>query len=391
MHKKTIAFVIIILSLVLLMSAEMKTKVGNKLYVANPKNIEVISTIINLTDYWEKRHTDFPFSAEVRMKFLPYKDHPAVQLADKLIKKGWWQIYFFNIAVNISELPEGQPKSKPEWFEMVPVQQFIPLFKDFYQDSNYEEFWEGNLKFYEELQSSIVKRWKETGIDIVRILEDFYGFEFDQYVIVPAPQLADMGLHAELETDNKNTAIYFNGPLGRKKSEREGDYFAPVNALIYNAFHEYSHSFLEPVLNENQDLLQENSFIYDAVKEGMSKKGYESWDRVFMENLIHAVQICLIENAWSIDTASKALEREFNNGMLLIKDLYEILQDYEENQGRYKNFREFMPVIFEELGKRVVKDRRICGVALRRQLSAASQFSGNGDYPGENRKPGAEG
>lgn len=390
MLNKTIAFVIIIWFWVLFisagcfLSAEMKTQVGDKLYVANPKNIEVICTIINLTNYWEKRHTDFPFAAEARMNFLQYKDHPAVQMADKLIEKGWWQIYFFNIAVNMSALPLGKPKSKPEWFAMAPVQQFIPLFRDFYLDSNYEEFWEGSLKFYEELQSSIAKRWRETGVDIVRILEDFYGFGFDQYMIVPAPQLVDMGLHAELKADNQNTAFYFNGPLGQNKSEREGDYFAPVNALIYNAFHEYSHSFLEPVLNENQDLLQENSFIYDKVKEGMSKKGYDSWERVFIENLIHAVQICLIEKAWGSAAASKALEREFNNGMLLIKDLFEILQYYEADRDRFKNFREFMPVIFEKMGKIFVKDRRICEAALRRPLSAASQFSGTGNGPAEN-------
>jgi len=335
-----------------LLNAGIKTKVGEKIYISNPKNIEVICTLINLTDYWDKRHTDFPFSENVRENFLPYKEHKAVKMTADLLNKGWWQMYFFNIAVGITELPEGKPKFESRWFQMDQIKNYISLLQDFYKESNYEEFWTNNHDFYTELQGSIAKRYKEKDIDIVQIMEDFYGLKFDEYHIVPAPQLVDMGLHVEVNTKTSYSTFYFNGPLGKDKAKKEGDYFAPISSLIYTAFHEFGHSFLEPILQKNNNLLKKYSYIYENAKKGMAQKGYRSWDRVFIENLIHAVQICLMKKAWDKEAAEKSLEREYNNGYFLIKDMYEILQNYENNRDKYKSFEKFMLVVFEELGKK---------------------------------------
>lgn len=134
--KKIILWVLLVLVLIFAANttlADFKTPAGEKLYLSNPKNIEVVCTLINLTDYWEKRHTDFPFAAEVREKFLPYQDHPAVKMTADLMKKGWWQIHFFNIAHGITPLPEGkpeiegEPESKSKWFGMEPVKEYISL------------------------------------------------------------------------------------------------------------------------------------------------------------------------------------------------------------------------------------------------------------------------
>ena len=355
MIKKITFFIFIFLFLFLFSlngNPQFGTPIGAEIDIACLKNIEAVCTLINLTDYWEKRHTDFPFAAEARDHFLPFKEHEAVKITAALLEKGWWQIYFFNIAVHITDLPEGDPKSAPEWFRMEPVQKFIPALRKFYKDSEYEKFWKEKRNFYKELQTSLARRYKEQNIDVVEIMEDFYGFGFDAYHIVPAPQLTDMGLHAELRMDDQSIAFYFNGPLGKDKSQKYGDYFAPVNALIYTAFHEFGHSFLEPVLQNNKDLLKKYSYIYKTAERGMEEKGYSSWGRVFAENLIHAAQICLMEKAWNRQTALKTLNQEYENGFILIKDMFDILQDYVGSRDKYERIQDFMPVFFESLGKR---------------------------------------
>jgi len=350
-----ILFVIILIFNSIILKADLRTKVSEKLYITNPKNIELVCAIINLTDYWDKRHTDFPFTKKVREKLLQFKNHSAVKATDNLIKKGWWQIYFFNIAMSITELPESEPVIKSKWFEREQVKNYINLMVKFYKDSDFNKLWKKNKPFYIKLQSSLAKRYKKQNVNITKIMEEFYGFGFDEYNIVPAVQLVDMGLHVEVKTEDKKKTYYFNGPLGKGKSNKEGDYFAPINSLIYNAFHEFGHSFLEPLLMDNQDLLKKYLYIYDIVKKGMVQKGYQSWDRVFIENLIHAVQICLVNKVWDEETTEKILEKEFKSGYFLIKDIYKILQDYENNREKYKNFKEFMPMIFEELGSKYNK------------------------------------
>ena len=328
---------------------------SNKFEVNYNKNIEVFSTLINLTDYWETRHTDFPFAVEARNTFLLFKEHEAVKLTDQFIKKGWWQINFYNMALLITEFPDAKPIKSSRWFELENIATYLKAVNDFYEKSNYEEFWLKKRKFYKYLRFSICDKFSKEKVRIVPIMEDFYGMKYDMYFIIPAPQLTGMGLHVEKDINGKKCAYYIKGPSGINKSQKGEDYFVNSKNLIYFAFHEFGHSFLEPFLYGNFKKLTKCSYIYEKVKEGMDEKGYSRWDRVFMENLIRAVQARLTRKAWGEEMSQKLLNMEYKNGYKLVLIFDEILNIYEQTRDKYTDFEKFFPLIFTELDEKMKK------------------------------------
>ena len=333
----------------------LKIRNRNKFEVSCIKNIEVFSTLINLTDYWDKLRTDFPYASEIRDKFLPLKEHEAVKLTDRFIKQGWWQINFYNMALLITEFPDSKPIKSSRWFESEKIAAYLKEVNDFYKKSNYEEFWMQKQEFYKYLKKSIVEKFRKEKVNIIPIMEDFYGMEYDIYNMIPAPQLTGMGLHVEIDNSGKKWAYYIKGPSGSNKTQKGENYFVNSKDLIYFAFHEFGHSFLEPLLFSNFKGLNDCLYIYENVKEGMDQKGYSRWDRVFMENFIRAIQARLTIKAWGEEMSQKLLNTEYKNGYKLVLIFDEILDEYEQNRDKYSNFKSFFPLVFTKLDQKMKK------------------------------------
>jgi len=88
---KCVIIIFFVIILVMLNANILISQVSNtekpKLQVIYSKNIEVFCTLINLTDFWEKRPSTFPFAIETRERFLPYQNHEAVKMTQKFFEK----------------------------------------------------------------------------------------------------------------------------------------------------------------------------------------------------------------------------------------------------------------------------------------------------------------
>ena len=340
-----------------------------KLEVMCSKNIEVFCTLINLTDYWDKRPSSFPFAIEARERFLPFQNHEAVKMTQKLLKKRWiWHNFFCHIALYHSDFPQAKLVHQfrqmsanrfINWmatkYMQIKITNYIPAVRDFYQKSEYEKFWQEKQGFYQELKANLDEKIKD--INIVKIMEDFYGMKKQRYFIVPSPQMPMMALNVEAFSDGKPLAYDVQGPFN---IEGEGaDYFAARGALVDTAFHELGHTFLESVLHRHKKLLKKHSYIYEKLeettKEKMRKMGYRTWDRVFIENLIRAVQARLWKKASNEKWRQWILNESPKRGFQLIPIIYDILEEYEKNREKYKDFESFFPEIFIKLSQKIKK------------------------------------
>lgn len=323
----------------------------HKLEVIYSKNIEVFCTLINLTDYWEERHTDFPFAAEARKKFLPFQSHQVVNLTSKFLKKQW-HTFFCHLALYLTDFPEAKvtsslPQEYLNWFEEE-LEAYVAAIRDFYHKADYEGFWKEKKRFYEDLRVNIEKKMER--VDVPKILEDFYGMKKDRYFVVPAPQMPDMGLNVEIESDARLLSYYFQGPM---EIEKGPNYFINIGDLINNAFHEFGHTFLESILNRNNELLQKYDYIYKKVQKGMKRRGYGTWHQVFIENLIRSIQARLMSKALGEKTAQLVLDIYSKQGFQLIHILHDITEEYERNREKYESFDSFLPVLFIRLDEKM--------------------------------------
>ena len=172
----------------------------------------------------------------------------------------------------------------------------------------------------------------------------------DGYFIVPSPQMPDMALNVSIVSDGKLYSYYVQGPLEMKKGP---DYFIHIGDLVATAFHEFGHTFLEPVLLKHNDLLEKYKHIYKKSKKGMSKLGYRSWHQVFIENLIRATEARLGGKALGEKFSQIVLTVHSKKGFQLLAILYEITGEYELNRDKYKDFEAFFPDLFIKLDERM--------------------------------------
>ncbi|TKJ31944.1 hypothetical protein CEE39_06655 [bacterium (candidate division B38) B3_B38] len=355
-----IFFLIVLVGLLMVdqLHAQKEQIEKSKLEVIYAKNIEVFCTLINLTDYWEKIHTWFPFAIQARDRFLPFQNHQAVNLTREYLKSQWHS-FFCHLALCLTDFPEAKLanspppellKLSPIRFDSKEIEDYIAAVRDFYQKSDYEKFWQEKREFYEEIKAPLEEKIKD--INIPQIMEDFYGMKKDTYFIVPSPQMPDMGLNVSIVSDGKLYSYYVQGPLIMEKGP---DYFINIGNLVTTAIHEFSHTFLQLVLLRHYDLLEKNEYIYEKAKEGMSKLGYQSWYQVFIENLIRALEARLGGKVFDEKFSQLVLDVHSKRGFTLIHILYEITGEYELNRDKYKDFEAFFPDLFIKLDERMKK------------------------------------
>jgi hypothetical protein len=338
-----------------------------KLKVIYSKNIEVFCTLINLTDFWEKRPSKLAFAIEARERFLPYQNHEAVKMTQKFFEKRWvWHSFFCHLAIYHTDLPETQWIYQPRqasannlvnWLYIkyvgMKAKKYIPAVRDFYQHSNYEKFWQENQPYYEKLKMNIEEKIGD--LDIAKIMENFYGMEKEHYFIVPSPQMPMMALNVEALSDGKPLVYDVQGPFSL--AEEGANYFGSKAAVIDTAFHEFGHTFLEPVLMRNKKLYKKRSYILEKLdeenREKMRKMGYGEWDRVLIENLIRAIQAHLWGKASDEKMKQWILEKSPERGFQLIPIFFDIIEEYDNNRDKYKNFEAFFPVLLKKLDEKM--------------------------------------
>ncbi|UCD95203.1 MAG: DUF4932 domain-containing protein [Candidatus Zixiibacteriota bacterium] len=326
-----------------------------KTEVATSMNVEMICTVLNLTDSWDERHTEFRMAVKAREIFLPFKDHAAVSATKVFMKKGWWHLYYCYLALYLSDFPEAAllvDPSDPRIGRLLSVKLagYVSALRDFYSDAKYYKYWIRERKAYEKLRKKIEK--KVRGIDIAGILERFYGTSMDHYVIMPVTQLPDMSLHVERDSDRQRYAFCLFGP----QSGDKGFDYDKKDLTADFIFHEFSYSFLEPLVRKHDSLLMNHSYIYEKVKDAMAEKGHLSWGRVFSENLIRAIRTRLAGKAFGQKVTPEVLHEEIEAGYELVPVFDGILDLYEQDRARYTTFDDFMPELFTQLGRRITPD-----------------------------------
>lgn len=337
-------------------SGHIEKRVSEKLYVACFKNLTLFHVLVLISPSGKNIKDDPSQSLvkEAREYFNDYKNHPAVQYSDQIFREMWYFPFHF-IAFYYSEFPEAERiREFPVEYEIdenmkVMMDNYIAQVKEFYLDSDFEQFWRKHEDDFASILNEVQKHFPVR--DLPARMEAFYGSQVKRYDLVPCPFMTSSATHIEVEDNGQWTFYHMAGP----------GLFSDPFLNAYTAFHEFSHSFIEPISREYSNQIDRLDYLYKPLQEGFNRMGYRDWDRAFNEHMVTAGQLQLTGKVFGEERKTLLLQREKDRGFQLIDRFDRLFQDYHQNRDRYKNLHDYYPVLLQDLSAVEIDSFRTAG------------------------------
>jgi hypothetical protein len=347
--KKRLFFYVLslVLGMTCVIQAAMPAPDGNsRLSITYEKNIELLGLLANLDEDEESLH---PLAREMRQYFLAFKDHDAVKMTRKLLRRASRE-FISRLALHLTDFPEAQllyPSVTS--YKRRLLKTYVSAVRKFYEVSRFETIWENIRPKYEILKCIISDKLIEE--DLVKTMEDFYGIHKDDYTLVFTPQFSQLRLNCEMEQRGQSHAYVIHGPW--KNGLFNQDFISTEDLILTVAVHEFGHILVEPILKNNEKLLKKYSRIHAKVPKIMKKFGYNSWYSVFLENLLRAIEAKIACKIFDETNSQRWLEKYAGEGFRLTGIMFELLHIYEKSRDSYPSFDRFLPFLLENLDEKI--------------------------------------
>lgn len=319
-------------------------KVSDKMRVIFPKNLSLLHILVMISPYGNEEEGSFthPLAKKAREYFEPHKDHPAVVTTYKLIKQYRYNLFNY-VAFYITDLPDVQIRKDvtlPLGYlnYMNRTDSYSKDVLNFYETANFEGFWK---KYQGEFQS-IVERCAESisPFNFPSLLENFYGESFKQYYFAPCPFMMHLIRRAEVPDKSGDVTVYYlAGP----------DFFSEKEKYISYAFHEFSHSFIEPIAKKFSGRIKRLRYLYGPMKNELAQLGYMSWYGGFIEHLTRAAQVFFMKEIFGEETGERTAAEQKKLGFKLIDVFYSAFETYNRSRQQFPNFESFFPHLLTEI------------------------------------------
>ena len=229
----------------------------NKVY----ESVELISLLMRLAgDMSEVFNQEFTeYQRSLMLTFGEFADHPAVEHTRHLIySRGigfdapmWLALYMERVDDGFRLKEDAAFWYEDERWTQEIAEEFIPLINDFYIDSNFGEFFDANIPYFEEHTQRLIDEL------LIKINFDWFcqfGFSRDELRVTIYPSGSQGGFGPTIRGIN-----YAVLPV----TEYYGDFLAFV-------IHEFAHSFANPIADawyeENEDFRRMSDDSVDLVR-----------------------------------------------------------------------------------------------------------------------------
>ena len=323
-----------------------------KLSISVDPRIELLGAVQLVSNY-PYCTQGVPYSDKARTYFAPYADSDAAKYTKELLSYGFG--YDAPVAMMLPcsyppELSVQQPytdglKRRAEKEEN--IESYRNALSEFARTSCFAGFWADNELYYR----SIVDRFKSAleGADIVRLVEDYYRMKKGSYHLIVCPLFGGNNYACRMRNDFGTDDVYtFLGPIEEKDGTLSIDRIACMTTL----FHEFGHSFVNPLTERYSDEVMRYSSRFESIREKMTEMGYGTWMSCVNEHIVRAVEIRMLEAIGRRDLAQHWLERELRMHFGYIRPVLEKLREYEtlrDSDGI--SFEEYLPVLLNVFGE----------------------------------------
>ncbi len=325
-----------------------------KIYV-DPR-IELLTSVQLNGDYKILGELDYKYRNDMKKYFQQYKKHKAVKKFIEMQGYGFSYDAPPKVMLHLSPLPSLEKVVPFEEDTIIRaggeenLKEFTSALKDYANKSKFNDFYVNNSEFYKTIVNNTYSSIK--GLDLSNKLESYYGIKHNSYNLIIAPLIHSGGYGPKVKRPDGSWDIFaIIGPTEVDNNIPKFD----TETIKYLVWHEFGHSFVNPITKENYNEISKYSNLFSPITEKMQKQAYANWETCVNEHVVRAVTIRLTERYEGKEKADRLIKMEKADGFFYIEPICNKLVEYEENRDRYKNFEDFYPeiiTVFKELSEK---------------------------------------
>lgn len=319
------------------------------------KRVEFLSIVFRIADA-----PDYNFDGiklyidKIQQYYSPYKNHELIHFIKKIQpEKG---IYFGKVmcmAIHLDEnfnpiIPFSDKIPDTNWGKET-AEEFVILLKKFYHDTKSEKFFKQNKSFYKKVSKRFEPIYNKIDLNWFKT---FYGKNPNEnFLIINAIANGKANYGVSLQIPNQERRVY--AIMGASSSDEKGMPVFEVEKYFPTLIHEFNHSFVNYLLDQNPVPFQKNGEqIFEFVKDKMQKLYYDDWRVMLNEALVRAAVIKYMKDKqFSNQEIEKEIQEQIKEGFVWIEDLVAELEKYDTQRTIYPTLENYLPELIKAYEK----------------------------------------
>ena len=344
--KKMKRIILLVLATLIISTSYAQSNDIGKIKANYDERIELMSIICHLAGFQEyNMNIGGDYITDIDNYFADVRNHPAVEMMDSLRRV--YGISFDSpmaFAVNLEKNGNGfvliNDSVAPEkrW-KGVDLKKATATISDFYNKSNFANFFELHKPFYEKICSifdaNVISKFNQSWY------EQFYGVPpTDSFEVILGFTNGGGNYGPSRQLAGKPRDVY--AIIGYALDDNGEPYYSSEPEMYLNTLvHEFNHSFVNP-LADNPAFVQKMQLAGDAMlsysRKVMRKNAYSTWQNLVNESIVRAaVIIYLMDNEFPQDKIRQSVIDEMSVGFYWMPDLVKCLQYYAQHRDKYSS------------------------------------------------------
>lgn len=315
--------------------------------------IELLSVVGVLADHQGMTNYDIQYKQEILNRFSNHRNHHAVTFLRGVMARTLASDAYAIVMIHLSQPPALRFESPINDDAMedyvtrafggdINIIAFVEGLRDFVKDSDFLGFYTSQTRFYQFLRSDALDKLGSK--DYMNALEQYIGEKQGNYHIILGPLLHHGGFGPRIVRDKGVTDLFsIIGPVGEDEGIPD---FGGRNRLQEVLWHEFAHSFVDPITFDHLERVNEYSSLYIPIADQMANAGgYMNWQTCVNEHIIRAITCRLVHSEVGPEAGEQALAAERKRGFRYIDPIHSMLLEYEANRSRWNTLSSFYPEI----------------------------------------------
>lgn len=316
--------------------------------------VDLMSVIWRLSGSREYNLCRIPkYAQEVDSTFAQFKNHPVVELAqqyqqesgisyDAVASYALHLKMIDNGDIILSDIfSDGGDESFNRWSDQQ-KKEFLPPLNDFYNDSNFHEWYLKQQKLYAEVEKAFNTINKQVDYDW---FNSYFGTQSDgQFRIILSLLVGphNYGCSAQLKDNN-----YMLSPvIGCCEPAEDGSVYYEANTVLPIVIHEFCHHFCNRLNSQNWPLMSKSAEkVFQVKADQLTQSAYGNSLTMMNETFVRAAVIRYMVSHYPQISEESLVKVEEKNGFILTQTLCDALKQYEQKRKTYTTMSDFMPTI----------------------------------------------
>jgi len=217
------------------------------------------------------------------------------------------------------------------------LDEFYDLVRDFALKSDFAGFFASQSDYFRQRVDEVANALDQHP-DMIAHMVAWYGYSHASHGLIISP-LADGGYGPAVVDEGGRIHAFCVTDIDCSNFTE-----ADLRHISSWFFHEFSHSYVNPLVEKHWDMFESGEDIYELLQSKMYH-AYSSWWIVVAEHLVRVNDHRLGELYFNLESGM-ALQSEVDSGFIFIRAAYDAIRQYEEeHQSKGTDYARYFPTI----------------------------------------------